>query len=125
MALDTSNTSRDYLYGRLLAVADEIESFALYKTGEKRMSNAIRLMQRFADKPYTTWRTIELSLQPYIARLGGTYGTTQLDEIMNQFDANEFVLDQALSAEFLLGFHCQRLSLRNAKQKQPDTNTGE
>ena len=125
MALDTSNTSRDYLYGRLLAVADEIESFALYKIGEKRLSNAIRLMQRFADKPYTTWRTIELSLQPYIARLGGTYGTTLLDEIMNQFDANEFVLDQALSAEFLLGFHCQRLNLRKAKQKQSDTETGE
>ena len=125
MALDTSNTSRDYLYGRLLAVADEIESFALYKTGEKRLSNAIRLMQRFADKPFSTWRTIELSLQPSIERLGGTYGTTLLDEIMNQFDPEEFMLDRALSGQFLLGFHCQRLTLRNAKQKKTDDSKGE
>jgi len=125
MALDVSNSSRDYLYGRLLAVADEIESFALYKTGEKRMSNALRLMQRFADKPFSTWRTIELSLQPYVARLGGTYKTALLDEIMNQFDPDEFMLDQTLNGQFLLGFHCQRLSLRDAKQKKSDENTEE
>lgn len=124
MALDTSITSRDYLYGRLLAIADDIEGFALYKAGEKRLTNAIRLMQRFADRPFTTWRTIELSLQPYVERLGGNYGTALLDEVMNQFNPEEFALDKALSGEFLLGFHCQRLSIRNAKQKKSDDTKG-
>ena len=124
MALDTSITSRDYLYGRLLAIADDIEGFALYKSGEKRLTNAIRMMQRFADRPFSTWRTIELSLQPYIERLGGTYGTAQLDEVMAQFKPEEFAVDKALSGEFLLGFHCQRLSIRNAKSKKSDEKQG-
>lgn len=49
MGLDETNTSRDYLYGRLLAVAERIERVALSVAEEKRPTNAERLMQRFAD----------------------------------------------------------------------------
>jgi hypothetical protein len=30
------------------------------------------LMQRFADRPFSTWRNIELALQPYTQRLQGS-----------------------------------------------------
>ena len=91
MALDMTNTSKDYLYGRLLAIADDIESFALNKAGEKRLTNALRLMQRFADRPYTTWRNIELALQPYIQRLGGYWHAENLlDEVMGKFIPDDF-----------------------------------
>ena len=69
MALETDNTSRDYLYGRLLAIADHIESRALYLSGEKRDTNAERNLQRFADFPYSTWKTIELAMTPYRSQL--------------------------------------------------------
>src|SRR3972149_3686674 len=62
MALDESRRSRDYLYGRLLALADSLEQWALNKAGENRQTNAARLMQRFADCPYSTRREIELVL---------------------------------------------------------------
>ena len=69
MALEQGRTSRDYLFGRLLAVAERIEDMALYLAKEKRDTSAAKLMQRFADHPYSTWRTIELSLAPYKTRL--------------------------------------------------------
>ena len=64
MSLDTENRSRDYLYGRLLAVAENTESYALYLAGEKRSTTAERYMQRFAEHPFATWRNIELALKP-------------------------------------------------------------
>ena len=70
MALDRERKSRDYLYGRLLALAEHLEERALYVGGEKRATNAEKLMQRFADHPYTTWRILEADLlPPYKVRL--------------------------------------------------------
>ena len=65
MTLETDRRTRDYLYGRLLAIAENIESRALFVARETRDTTAARLMQRFADRPYSTWRTIELALVPY------------------------------------------------------------
>ena len=64
MTLDENNTSRDYLYGRLLAVAENIEYKALQLAGENRSTTAERMMQHFADRPCSSWRNIELALQP-------------------------------------------------------------
>ena len=111
MALDEERKTRDYLYGRLLALADSLEQWALNKTGEDRQTNAARLMQRFADHPYSTWRTIELSLAPYKARLGGQSQKRQelIDKVHAMFDPPEdYTSDRPLSGEFLLGYHCQR-----------------
>ena len=69
MALEPDRTTRDYLYGRLLAIAEHIEDRALYVAGERRDTSVAKLMQRFADRPCSTWRTIELSLSPYKTRL--------------------------------------------------------
>lgn len=139
MALEQERTSRDYLFGRLLAVAEDIESYALYAAGEKaRDTSAARLMQRFADRPASTWRTIELSLQPYISRLRATRpGPLHkkeglFDEIVALFEPQDFLADSPLSGEFLLGYHCQRQALRqrgessdDASDTAPTATTGE
>lgn len=114
MALEENRPDRDYLFGRLLAIADYIEEIALNISGEKRPTTAARLMQRFADRPFDTWRTIELSLQPYIQRLQvartGFITNRQKDiqHIMCLIDHDDFISNKALSGEFLLGYHCQR-----------------
>ena len=69
MTLEAGRTTRDYLYGRLLAIAESIEHFALTKAEKNRDTTATRLMQRFSDRPYSTWRNIELALAPYKSRL--------------------------------------------------------
>ena len=129
MALEQERASRDYLFGRLLAVAEDIESYALYAAGEKaRETSAARLMQRFADRPASTWRTIELSLRPYISRLRATRPgplhkkESLLDEVVTRFEPQDFLTDTPLSGEFLLGYHCQRQALRQREETCDDAS---
>lgn len=122
MSLDTEYASRDYLYGRLLAVAEQIEEMAMYIAGEpSRTTHASRLMQRFSDRPASTWLTIENSLSPYQQRLRvkrphleAAY-KRMLDDISDKFNTNDFSTDKRLRGEYLLGFHCQRKWLRDHK----------
>lgn len=122
MALDRERKTRDYLYGRLLALAENMESYALYLGKETRATNAEKLMQRFADHPCSTWRIIETSLTPHKIRLsakrpGFLFNVqSELDEVLGSFEpVEDFTSDKALSGEFLLGYHCQRQALHPAK----------
>lgn len=128
MALDENRRTREYLYGRLLALAESLEQWALNKSEEKRQTNAERLMQRFADHPYTTWRNIELALSPYKARLAGKSAKRQqlISEVIAMFETDDFKNDKRMSGEFLLGYHCQREALckKNADDKEQVTDKG-
>ncbi len=125
MSLERDRTTRSYLYGRLLAVADHLESAALRTAGENRDTNAARFLQRFSDAPYTTWLVIEKSLEPYRRRLqanapGLLYRyTKELEEIMNAFDSKQFTDNGKLEGEFLLAYHCQRAALW---EKSPESS---
>lgn len=127
MDLEADRCSRDYLYGRLLALAERIESLALYIAGEKRDTTAAKLMQRFADRPASTWRTIELALAPAKSRLrakrgGAMHELDKLhDEIVASFRGDDFMDNKALTGEFLLGYHCQRRALMQPKAIETDT----
>jgi CRISPR-associated protein Csd1 len=138
MTLELERVSRDYLFGRLLAVAESIESRALYLARDPRETNAAKLMQRFADRPNSTWRTIRLGLVPYMTRLSAKAPyflhekKALLDEISCQFSSDDFNSDAKLTGEFLLGYHCQRLSLKpksatvdTAIQTEPKIEIGE
>jgi len=121
MSIDESCVSRDYLYGRLLAIAEKLEDVALRIGGENRQTTAVRYIQQFAQRPFTTWRNIELALTPYKNKLRGRRAgflvnkEKELDEIMNKFDRAEFVTDNPLSGEFLLGYHAQKMAYRTEK----------
>lgn len=118
MALDRERKTRDYLFGRLLALAEHLESRALYVGGEKRPTNAEKLMQRFADRPQSTWLILETSLAPSKVRLSTKRPAflhnmkQEIDTVVNAFETEDFVSDKRLTGEFLLGYHCQRTSLR-------------
>jgi CRISPR-associated protein Csd1 len=117
MALEENRTTRDYLFGRLLAIAENIEQRALHVANEQRDTNAAKLMQRFADHPCSTWRTIEGALTPYKTRLRTKRPAVLLerdkllDAVMGMFSREDFISDSKLSGEFLLGYHCQRAAL--------------
>ena len=125
MSLEENRTTRDYLFGRLLAIADNIEQRALHLAKEQRDTSAGRLMQRFADRPCSTWRSIELALTPYKARLRANRPAVLLerdkllDTVFGMFSGDDFISERKLSGEFLLGYHCQRAALW-AKDKPDD-----
>ena len=128
MSLETDRHSRDYLYGRLLALAENIESYALTSAEKNRETSAARLMQRFADHPVSTWRTIELGLSPYKSRLRSTdkgrgfliKREKLVDEIMGHFSPEDFLSPRSLTGEFLLGYHCQRDALKFVPKPEID-----
>src|SRR5690625_7246939 len=68
VGLDEDILERDYLFGRMLAVADVLERRALGSEAN-RATNALRYMNSFAKHPERTWRTIQENLQPYQQRL--------------------------------------------------------
>ena len=117
MTLDPTNTSRDYLYGRLLAIADHLEAKALRdeEGKQKRPTNAARMMQQFSQRPYRTWKQIHDALPPYFWRLkSGTanWYKDQIAEICSKFAPEEFKSDDPLTGEYLLGYYCQWQELR-------------
>ena len=73
MSLDTQNRSRDYIFGRLLAVAEHLERTALRIANETRATNAENYMQRFVMRPFHTWEQLETNLKPYKDRLRKDY----------------------------------------------------
>jgi CRISPR-associated protein Csd1 len=127
MSLEEGRTTRDYLFGRLLAIAENIEDRALYIAKETRDTTAAKLMNRFASHPFSTWRSIEIALGPYRTRLRANRPAVLLerekllDAVQCMFCPEDFTNDTKLSGEFLLGYHCQRAALWAKAQKDEKT----
>ncbi len=110
MGVDNSQLNRSYLYGRLLAVAQEIESWALYESDAKRETTAERMMHQFSKTPYKTWANIRKNLSPYLKRLGDK--AEGLDDLLNQISDllsfEDYTSTEPLEDVWLLGYSSQR-----------------
>lgn len=117
VALDVTCKDRDYLFGRLLAVADVLERRALGE--EKRATNAMRYMSSFQSNPYRTWSTIQKAIQPYQMRLGekGNDYSRLIDVIASEIPFEQFN-NTPLSGKYLLGYYSQRQDLYTKKSKE-------
>ncbi|HAK00275.1 MAG TPA: type I-C CRISPR-associated protein Cas8c/Csd1 [Bacteroidales bacterium] len=118
MALEKQRTDRDYLYGRLLAVAEHIEERALYLAKENRETNAARMMHMFSEQPFKTWEKLYKSIsQGYFSRLQSRRPEflfrmkNLVGEINSLFSPGDFEKNERLSGLYLLSYHCQRLEL--------------
>lgn len=124
LSLEENRTSRDYLYGRLLAVAQQEENAALQKMDEKRETNAVRYMQQFAIKPATTWKILyEKKLPAYRRHLDAglvAWFERKIQDITALFKAEDYISDKALSGEYLLGYQCQ---LKDFRKKSGNSNS--
>jgi len=129
MSLERNRTTRSYLYGRLLAVADQLERAALADSESKRETNAARFMQAFADRPCQTWLVIAKSLNSYSARLQANKPgllrrfEKEIEEIKEAFSAELFCDNSPLEGEFLLAYYCQRTALY--QKPNPSESTSE
>lgn len=110
MALDETQKDRSYVFGRLLAIAQRIEEYALYTAGEDRETNAERLMHQFKMHPYKTWGIITDKLKPYMARLGvkGIRLTELMTKVNSTISYEEFKKNDKLDDSYILGYYCQR-----------------
>lgn len=122
LALDLENDDRDYLFGRLLAVADVLERTAMGRESN-RTTNAIRYMNAFSRHPARTWYIIQHNLQPYLARVKdhAYIWNKRLDEIGSRIKVEDYH-DGPLSGKYLLGFYSQRQYIYSGGNK---TKAGE
>ena len=128
MALDETCNDRSYLFGRILACADELEQYAIYNTaGEKtsRPTNALRYEAAYTQHPAKTLALLRKQLEPYLERLIKAKKTTFSSDLMLQLIARipaEQFNDQPLTELYLLGYACQRADFFRKKAKtNPDT----
>lgn len=132
MELDETCTRRDYLYGRLLAVAEVAESVVLNKKegNDARITNARRYFTAFVNQPYRTWNVIRQRLEPYLSAMPKTqrnYYCTMIDEITSQFDHTAFMDNSKLEPEYLHAYSCQlqKISADKKRKNQNDSNNEE
>ena len=126
MALDETCSDRSYLFGRILACADQLEQSALYHAvGEKssRPTNALRYEAAFTQHPAKTLALLRKQLEPYLERLIKAGKSTYTGDLMLQLIARiptEQFNDQPLTELYLLGYACQRAEFFK-KAETPDT----
>lgn len=128
--LDTACTDRDYLYGRLLALAHRIEQAAVQRTSRKIeqniKTNAVRMMRYFVQQPRMAWMQLYAHLLPYLRALGkdgysAQYYKHLLGQVESLFAPVDIDSGKPLSYLFLVGFSAQTRDLWLAaelRQKQ-------
>jgi len=120
VALDETNRNRDYLFGRILAVADQIER-STFKGDERgsRITNAMKYMEVFSMRPAKTWMTIHNRLLPYMHKREQYREDRELlAQIMDLFKEDDFVSDAPLGSRFLLGFYSQQFAIQQLIEKR-------
>lgn len=126
LALEENRTSRDYLYGRLLAVAHQEERAALKEMDQNRETNALRYMQQFALRPASTWKLLYTDkLKSYRRHLKpglAEWFEQRLQDISALFTADDYNSDSPLSGEYLLGYMCQLKAFRKTADDTSNTN---
>ena len=120
MALNEKCCNRDYLYGRLLAIADRVE-YRTQERNEVRETNAKRFMSAFSQQPFRTWKILEERIEPYMLKLPVEERLVYehlIDEILWKFAEGDFERGDALNGRYLLGFHNQAYAFRNRKEEK-------
>ena len=126
MSIELNRKDRDYLYGRLLGAADKLEEYALYKKrNERKETAAIRYMQTFSQKPYSTWNTIHQTLVPYIQQVKNSIAYEEIQQIHGEFQEGDFENDAPLSGAYLLGYYCERMWIEQLISNIKKENTEE
>ena len=115
MALDENCCDRNYLYGRLLAVAEKAELDTFKDEDKKsRVPNARRFWEKFVQSPYMTWEKLYEKLNPYFQKIGNSNRYTKdINEIMDKFTGENFSDNSSLKPMYLLGYSHQMNSYYN------------
>ncbi len=113
MAIDESCRDRNYLFGRILACADQVEQYASYTANEstRRPTNALRYETAFTQRPAKTTELLRKQLLPYLERLIKSNKSTYAGELMlsliDRIPPEDFT-NAPLNELYLLGYASQR-----------------
>lgn len=119
MKLETENSDRSYLFGRLLAIYEKVERITYSQTEKDREPNAIRLQSAFVNHPMQVWKSLNDVLTPYFQKLKPglrEYYRNMIADITTLFrEEDASFMNQGLKETYLLGYYLQRAELNRKK----------
>ena len=125
MAINESSNDRSYLFGRLLAYMENIESYALYKANMKRKTEAEKLIFRFSKKPLSTYKHLYEHLTIYFKKVNNDAlvhrWKNEISEIASRLSPDD-LKDTPLDAIYILGYHAQMHEFEIAKRNIKEEN---
>lgn len=118
VALQEENNERDYLFGRLLGIAEVMEQRILKERQDNRATNATRYFNAFSQHPARTWLVIRKQLTPYFERSGHLTGyyAMLLQQVEDKFTSDQMT-NEPLNPLFLLGYSSQIQHLYTKKEE--------
>lgn len=116
MGVDENIQDRSYLFGRILACAEQIERRAQSQSDDKRPTNAERLRVVFVQRPAKTTELLQERLTPYLNRIhaNGIAYNSRYELMLNLLDrlGTEGYTNKPLSELYLLGYASQMMDFR-------------
>lgn len=131
MGLDKNCSDRSYVFGRILACAEQVERHGQRLSGadaNMRVTNAERLMAVFTKRPKHTTDLLHTKLRPYLDRIHtkSNYGSRAYLTMLSLLDrlGPEAFTDEPLSEKYLLGYASQKLAFmeKNKEYKEQQDN---
>lgn len=122
--------AREYLLGRLLAIADSFEYKILKENVDedhpKIVTNAERYLNYFVQRPLDTWQTIYLHLLPYLSKEKNyRQSLIKIDNAINllKVDKNNInELNKPLKGKFLIGFSQEKYERQKIASEEISLN---
>jgi CRISPR-associated protein Csd1 len=125
LSIELDRTDRDYLYGRLLGAADKLEEYVNRMKGNDRVTNALRYMNSFSQRPFKTWNIIHGQLVPYMQQFKGV-AFDEMQSIMQKFRSGDFDgPDRPVNGTYLLGYYHERARIEELAKKLKDKSNAE
>lgn len=131
MGLDKNCSDRSYVFGRILACAEQVERHGQRLSGadaNMRVTNAERLMAVFTKRPKHTTDLLHTKLRPYLERIRtkSNYDSSAYLTMLSLLDrlGPEAFTDEPLSEKYLLGYASQKLAFmeKNKEYKEQQDN---
>lgn len=131
MGLDKNCSDRSYVFGRILACAEQVERHGQRLSGadaKMRVTNAERLMAVFTKRPKHTTDLLHTKLRPYLDRIRtkSNYDSSAYLTMLSLLDrlGPEAFTDEPLSEKYLLGYASQKLAFmeKNKEYKEQQDN---
>lgn len=131
MGLDKNCSDRSYVFGRILACAEQVERHGQRLSGadaKMRVTNAERLMVAFTKRPKHTTDLLHTKLRPYLDRIRtkSNYDSSAYLTMLSLLDrlGPEAFTDEPLSEKYLLGYASQKLAFmeKNKEYKEQQDN---
>ncbi len=126
MELDTKTRDRSYIFGQILACAEQVERYAQNLTSDdKRTTNAERMQVAFVQHPAKTTVLLQNKLSPYLNRIRSKKGSSrryqQMLDLIAELGTENFT-DKPLNELYLLGYATQLLTFRRENEALKDTD---